>query len=99
MTQVSIPEGMPREQVPQARFVRASHAERGVEDTPAAPVDGRQAQVRRGEGTGTAVSKRSFKSKRISARFSKPRHRESRKTRTEWKGGAEETKEPPRGPT
>ena len=40
---VPISEGVPREQAPQTSFVHASHAERGVEATPAAPMDGRQA--------------------------------------------------------
>jgi hypothetical protein len=46
-----------REQVLQARFVGAPHAERGVEATPAAPMDGRQAQVRR-RGYGTRGKQR-----------------------------------------
>ncbi len=47
----SILDGVPREQLPQTSFVHASHTERGVEATPAAPMDGRQAQVRwRGDG-------------------------------------------------
>ena len=58
------------EQVLQARFVGAPHAERGIEATPAAPMDGRQAQVR-GEGTGPALSRASVSSKRASARRSK----------------------------
>ena len=50
-TGVPVSEGMPREQAPQTSFVHASPTERGVEATPAAPMDRRQAQVYwRGDG-------------------------------------------------
>src|SRR5215207_2007392 len=48
---VSVSKGVPREQSPQTSFVHAPHTKCGVEAAPAAPMDGRQAQVRwRGDG-------------------------------------------------